>query len=331
MNTLLDSKTACANYLNIEVSDLTQNGQDLFLVAVNQVRKMAELANDFEFSRKTVSVTVNGVTGGNLALAEDANGDTYEVKTVLEVGLLDTSGNLCPVEWTTVSESLTRQREDNMRAWPRFPRDGSECGMPHGGTRFTFSGDAVAKWPRVSDTDNTNFQLYLEAYTFHRDWTAGDLANTRVQVSGTLTPDATGYYDYLGVDENSIGVWAKPGIPVFWLSYSEQWILATPIGTHFWSYGLGTSATPVGTYTAQTGATGNAIVTMTTGASDVWTTHGQKYLLWATLVQLNYIFRRWVARQEGNLPPPAQLAEEGLQALIEWDAYRYEGFRTHNR
>lgn len=330
MSTLLEIKQGVANLLNIAIGDLTQNGQDLFLLASNQVRKQAELQNDFEFSRKTLSVSVNGLTGGNLALAVDANSVTYEVKTVIEAGLLDNTGNLCPVEWTTTSESLTRQREDNTRAWPRYPTDDYANDRPYGGTRFTFSGNSIAKWPRLSDTDATSYPLYLEAYTFGNDWTASDLLTTSLVISGTLSPDLTGTFSIIGTDEASRNVYARMGAHVgIMRSEAGQWGMGLIASGFQWVGPV--SVSPAGSYTAQSPATGTATVAATTATSDIWTTHGQKYLLWATCVQLNHIWRRWVARQEGNLPPPSTLAEEGLAALIAWDSYKFEAFRTHNR
>lgn len=331
MSTLLEIKTGAANYLGISVNDLTQNGQDLFLLAANEVVTMAELVNDFEFSRKTITVTVNGLTGGNLALARDLSNNLVEVKTVIEVGLLDTMGNLCPVEWTTVSESLTRQREDNTYAWPRYPTDSISRDTPFGGARFNFSGDAISKWPRLTETDTTDYILYLEGYTFHTDWFASDLAIDGATVTGTLTPNATGLYHNVGTSVNGRSVYLRSGTsPYLIFSSGGVWdIISMPDVAATWESATHTS--PATTYPPVVNATGTATVTLTTGTSDIWTTHGQKYLLWATLVQLNHIWRRWVPRQEGNLPPPAQLAEEGLQSLIAWDAYRFEGFRTHNR
>ncbi len=65
--------------------------------------------------------------------------------------------------------------------------------------------------------------------------------------------------------------------------------------------------------------------------SDFWTTRGEQYLTWAAIVQLNYRFKQFVARTEGNLPPPAELAQQGLQAIIDFDVYRYEQKRRHGR
>ncbi len=62
-----------------------------------------------------------------------------------------------------------------------------------------------------------------------------------------------------------------------------------------------------------------------------WKLQGQQYLLWATIVQLNNLFKEFVPRQEGNLPPPQTLADAGLASLIQWDIFKFEQFRRHGR
>lgn len=336
MSTLLEIKQGVANLLNIAIGDLTQNDQDLFLLASNQVRKQAELQNDFEFSRKTLRVTVNGLTGGDLALAVDANSTTYEVKTVIEVGLLDSTGNLCPVEWTTTSESLTRQREDNRTSWPRYPTDDVVQCYPLGGMRFTFSGNQISKWPLIT-SDTTDYPIYLEGYTFGTEWTASDLLTTGLHLVHTdFSPNfnITGTIYPIGVvGSSTVKTYAgQCSQDTVFLAFanSNTWKMLGGDGSIYFTKADGTGLAPTGSYVCQASA-GSLAVTATGATSDIWTTHGSKYLLWATCVQLNHIWRRWVARQEGNLPPPSALAEEGLQALIAWDTYRFEAFRTHNR
>jgi hypothetical protein len=64
---------------------------------------------------------------------------------------------------------------------------------------------------------------------------------------------------------------------------------------------------------------------------DIWLVAGHKYLQWATIVQLNHLYKQFVFRQEGNLPPPQQMVDSALAALQTWDVGRYEQFRRHSR
>lgn len=244
MSTISQIKVEAASYLNVTVSELTQNGLDLFLMAANESLTSAELNHDFEFNRKLVTVSVNGTTGGDLGTAVDGAATAVAVKTVIEVGLLDEQSNLIPVDWTTVSESIERQRGDNGFCFPRYPTDGWARSTPGGVSRFTFSGDTINRWPKTPDSEVISFALWLEVYAFTTPWTATDIS---------------------------------------------------------------------------------------TGTSNIWTTRGKQYILWSSIIRLNKLFMRFVQRQEGVLPPPTELASEGLQSLLDWDNNKLEEFRRHGR
>lgn len=245
--TLYEIKSAAATYLEKSVADLTQNDVDLGLVALNQVRQTAEQSNDFNFTRKLLTVSVDGVTGGSLDTAVEygdtsQNPTTYDIKTVLDVGVFDTDGNFRPVEWTTVGDSLNRERQDNSMFVPRFPTDAEAMSGPIGQQRFLFSGSKVYFFPK---TPNLTISLGIESYTFTPDWTEDDLD-------------------------------------------SED-------------------------------------------DSATWLRRGSTYLLWAAVIHLNQLYKGFVFRQEGNLPPPEKLADLGLQSLITWDTFKFEQFRRHSR
>jgi hypothetical protein len=241
--TLYEIKAEAAAYLNVEVSALTVGSADLFVGAANRVRKRAELNNDFEFQRRLVTVSVDGVTGGSL---DDAvvfgTDDSVSVKTVLDVGQFDADGNLRASRWTTVAEGLERQRKQNSFAAIRYPRDGDIVGSPLGGSRFNFSNRQVYFFPV---TENQTFELGLEVYIFDTDWTTDDVED-----------DAD--------------------------------------------------------------------------VSDIWTTHGAEYILWGSIIELNYRFKEFVPREEANLTPPTELMRGGLESLITWDVGFYEQFRRHD-
>lgn len=240
---LSEIKSAAAAYLGKETENLTVNTVDLGLVALNQVRKNAELNHNFGFSRKLLTLSVDGSTGGSLdAAVEYGTSDVLEIKTLVDVGQFDEANNFIPVEWTTTEESLGRQRMDNPGSVVRYPSDGQAVAGPWGTRRFNFVGDKVYFFPKPIEAQT--FTVGLIAYTFFPDWDDDDLSNE---------------------------------------------------------------------------------------VEDIWTKHGSQYLLWATVVQLNNLFKEFVNRQEGNLPPPSELAEAGLESLIQWDIFKYEQFRRHGR
>lgn len=244
--TLDEIEGGIAAYLNKSREDLTVNSVDLGLMAMNQVRQLAELSNNFEFKRALATVVVDGVTGGSL---EDAvlYGTTTKVgiKGIVDVGIFDDEGNLRGIDWTTVGDSLNISRSDNaVIAVPRYPTDGEARSSLSGGSRITFSGSQIMVFPFAQ---GYTYTLGIEAYIFTNDWTQDDLTT------------------------------------------SSQ-TLGTP-----------------------------------------WNTQGSQFLLFGSIVHLNNLYKEFVFRQEGNLPPPKDLRDESLSALIAWDVYKYEQSRRHDR
>lgn len=326
--TILELKTAAASYVGRTVADLTVNGQDLALLALNQVRLNAELLHDFNFQRKLLTLNVNSVTGGSL---DDAvlygTSTTASVKTVIDLGQFDDFGNLRPVDWTTTEDGLERQREDNPFSGVRYPSDGDAVSSPWGGRRFALTGNNVYSFPK-SETSET-LPIGIEAYVFSSDWTT---ASNTVTVSGG-DAGTNGIFRRYGI-YNSKTLFINGNLYVLWFN-TTQWVISYFDGlggspTTFYSL-TSTSESPAGTYTAHGTWSGSPVATSAEAdtTSDIWTTHGQQYLLWGTVVHLNQLFKEFVQRQEGNLPPPQALADQGLQNLITWDIYRYEQFRRH--
>ena len=178
---LLEIKTAVAAYFTmpqgqvVGVSDLTVNGIDLFLVAANQAKQTASQAHDFGFQRQLLSLSLNTATGAQLSTAVVFGTTTaVVVKTVLDVGILDSHGNLCPVEWTTAEESQERQREENRRSFWRYPTDAQYHSWQWGESRITFRGDTVMLWPLCFNSVTT-LTLGIDAYVDDADWTAANL------------------------------------------------------------------------------------------------------------------------------------------------------------
>jgi hypothetical protein len=64
---------------------------------------------------------------------------------------------------------------------------------------------------------------------------------------------------------------------------------------------------------------------------DVWLRKGNQYLQWAGMIHLNHAYKGFTFRQEGNLPPPQTLADNGLASLMTWSAFKYEQYRRHTR
>lgn len=346
MATILEIKTAIASYFEVSLSDLTVNGQDLALLALNQVRRNAELNHDFEFQRKLATVSVDGVTGGSLEAAVlYGTATACNIKSVIDMGLFDDELNLRPVEWTTVSESLERQRIENPRTVPRYPSDGWARSGPVGQGRFALSGTSIYRFPK---DDTSTFSLGLEVYAFSDDW-ARD-TETIVVTGGTgVTGVNTTYYPYgtyaTGSQPKTLWLSLPNGASTstvyaihygandtgFWLTTISDVGVNNGSNKHYWAttddFISGARTSSAGTFTGTPTATHN----VSNNTSDIWTTYATQYLQWGAIVHLNHLFKHFVFRQEGNLPPPEKLRDEGLEAFKSWDAFRYEQNRRHGR
>ncbi len=332
--TLLEIKTAAANFHGKVLADLTVGSLDLGLLSINQAKQTAQLGHDFNFQRKMLTLTVNSVTGGSLGSAViQGTATVADIKTIVNIGVFDTNDNFRPVPWTTAEEGQKRIVSDN-RFWQNrwAERDDERVG-PAGAGRFIVRGGSIYAWP-LSDAPAYDIDIGIEAYVFDADYT-----NDNATVTGTLSPDATGTYIRIG-PYGTLPLYIKSGSDAsdtFFLWFDGTgWALQ--LGAQFPDTGASqwqlasTSDSPVGSYTPNTPATGTATVAVAANTiSDTWTTKGSQYLLWQTVCNLNKLFKTFVPRTEGNLGEPQALADAGLASLILWDDYKLEGFRTHKR
>lgn len=342
---LSDLYNAQAAILGVTPADLTVNGLNLGLMAGNAVRLQAEQFNDFEFQRKTVSLSVDTITGGSLVNAVIyGTATSADVKTVLDVTQLDRNGNEIPLEWTTRAESLERIRDDTRVIRPRYPTDGEYySGLGNRARRVIFSGDSVLLFPLAEvNSTSESLTLLLETYCYSSDWLA--TSNTVTVAGGTgVTGVNTTYYRYGTYNGRPLYISLAPaGTPaaLYFLWYSgTRWIMNQLVGTLGSNYhGLtSTSQSPAGTYDNNGTYTGTAVATAVDGdiTSDIWLTKGFNYILWASVVWLNQnansFGKQFVARTEGNLAPPTAMADAALAAFITCDSSRFELFRRHGR
>lgn len=340
MASLTGIKARAAAYLQCTVSDFTVSGTDLFLPAVNQVRRLAEMNWDFEFSWARFSLSVNFVTGASLGDAVLVLGGTpgCRIKTVLDIGVLDSTSNLVPLEWTTMDESANRQRGTNPGYYIPFPSESQIQGGPCGRRRLILNGDRVTVWPIAEENANESVTVYIDAYTLHPGWTSLTQETSIVSASGA-TGGFTGYNgDYTAIGErNDNSIYARvDGSNALFLLYSgTQWV--TTDGPTFPvqqadSFELTASSTvgPAGTYANQGTATGTFVVTGGE-AQTPWLSMAEQFLLWGVIVDLNFLRKEFVPRTEGNLSPPTVMRDEALETFKQWDTAKYQQRRRHGR
>jgi hypothetical protein len=343
--TLFELRSVIAGYLQKSVLELTVNGVDLSLMALNQVRRDAEMLHDFEFSRRHITITIDAVGGGTMEDAILEGQPSCEVKSVIECGIYDDLFNVAPVEWTTVAESLERQRQVKPGFGPRYPTDYEATTGYYdvGLTRIALCGNDI--WLVPQGEEHKLIDLEFEVYAFTPDW-SDKTDSVKVvgvlgmdNVDGTYWPYGTfnGRPFYLNIANGGVApggatpaqraIWYRPGQ---WMITAAQWLGQTPLTGNYQSMAA-TTMYPAGSYVGHGTWAGTGIVEVQVGNSvtDIWLRQGAQYLLWAAIVQINHLCKEFVFRQEGNLPPPEKLAEAALENFRQWDSFRYEENRRH--
>jgi hypothetical protein len=350
--TILELKSTVAGILGVTVADFTVNGIDFGLTALNAVRLQAEQGNDFEFQRKTLSLSVNTLTGGSLDDAViQGTSTSATIKTLIDVGQADTNGNFVPLEWTTSAESHERTRGENRygsRAL-RYPSDADYQVYVGGRRRVMFDGSRVRLFPMGTVSENVT--VLFDAYVYSSDWTTNSNTITVVSATGTGASLINNQYYRFGQynlkslylskipTESTLGdatyaIWYNSPIGAWLISAANDIGELAPSNYHSLT---STSQSPAGTYAATGAFTGVAVATSTDAdtTSDIWTTKGANYLTWASVVWLNQnasaFGKQFVNRQEGNLGPPTALRDEALATLIVCDTNKFELFRRHGR
>ena len=333
--TLTEIKTAVANAFEIALADLTVLSQDMFLVAVNQVRKQAELKFDFEFSRKLVNLTINGITGGSL---DDVTLNSVRASSISVAGTL----NSAPTGTYHRSGLL-------LNGYPVFMQLGANTST------------SAMLWYNLSST-----RWQLETFANYGGFggyyylSSTDPVGTYSASTATGTPVVTVVNDFTVKSIIDIGSFDdyENLRPVEWTTVAESLERQrgdNPYGgrPRYPTDGEARSG-PLGLSRIE--VVGNSVYlfrktesadtelelglevytfqndwTSVSGVDDTWTKHAHQYLIWGSVVYLNHTFKHFVYRQEGNLPPPEKLRDEGLSALVEWDVARFEGSRRHGR
>lgn len=236
---LVAVRIACAAYLRKDDTEFIVNGIDLFLIAVNNARKQAELAHDFEYTRMvaTLDVVPAGASLSNAAIVE---GDGMSsVKSITGIRRLGTNGFFYPLDFTRWSIAQERDRSaleirDDYWTILRYPSDADVLNFYGTNTSVVQRGRKLFLYPGFSGQDPQSITLYVDGY-------------------GWLDP------------------------------YGDTGVVSEP--------------------------------------EDFIVEHGQTYLQWATICELNKMFAAFVPRQEGNLSEPTKERDDAFKQLVLWDDY----------
>lgn len=61
--------------------------------------------------------------------------------------------------------------------------------------------------------------------------------------------------------------------------------------------------------------------------SDFFTEFGTDFMIWQSVIMLNYKYQKFVPRTEGSLYPPEKLRDEALLTLLQWDNFVHNNGR----
>jgi len=305
------------------------------------VRKQAELRHDFEHCRITATLDIDGETGGALSDAV-ISGDVPRSAVV--------TGTLSPAATGTYTQTgyafgfplyarstgttfylyydgddwiITDSTTSTTNSWALV---GASSLTPTGSYTAQGSNTGTAT-VTASDLSTYNGIREVVALTVTRtngfqypvDFTRADIPIERDRYETELQD----YYSFSDRYPSDAQV----------LSQGSQASIIQRAGSLF-IYPLDTVAPEpltvtiegfawLGTYTADS--------LNETTASDFLIEHGFEYMQWAIVCQMNYIFQRFVPRQEGVLSPPEQAKEQAWKDLVVWDSYSVDGNITRSR
>lgn len=346
--TLVQLKAVCAAYHKKTVDELTQNSVDLFLVAANNARRNAELRHNFEYCRVLANLDIvvpSGGSLGNASVSESSGYGTFAgIREVVAVTRESSAGYQLPVDFTRADMALERERtiiEQDSDCWPvnRYPSDadllrrGGYGGVVQRGSRLFI-------YPAPNDSTNT-VAVVLQGYGWLADYTAANLQSNTLSIVGTLNPDITSpSYEDLGAAGDITGaeIYGKQVEPGYYLVYFDSagadgwYIKSVPPSADYWKLTTTNSDDPTGNYTPNGAATGTAVISLIANpTTDFFLLYGASYLQWEIIIELNYFFKSFVPRQEGNLASPEKQRDAAWNAFLEWDSYLVDSNVTKYR
>lgn len=335
-------KAVCAAYHQKEVTDLTIAGTDLFLVAANNSRKNAELLHNFELSRCTAELDIDGVTGGRLADAVIGGLDTAVVTGTLspaatgtysKTGYFNSKVLFVKTGATSyflyyhatyakyiIAATLSTGTISNRWSNPVAGVDGS----------YTASGANTGVATVVLSASGFNGIKEIVAISGLRN----SVEFVPLDFTSTATSIERDRYEL----ELSNEFWPSNRYPsdAQFLNRSGSASLVQRAGSiyHFPRV-ASTSDEPLHVYIEAYGwlndYTDDMLADETGDAQDFLLEHGFRYLQWDVILELNTVFQTFVFRQEGNVGPPEKQKEKAWQELILWDSYMVDAHVTRSR
>lgn len=343
--TLAKLKKRCAALLNVASSAFTVDSEDIFLGAANNAKTNAQLLHNFEASRVLATLSIDGVTGGSLASAVVA-GNTNETLTVTgtlspnAIGTYIRQGEfsgypLYILEGATpffifynsnlatyvLDSTLTTGAPSNY--WFISPDALSAIGTytavsTNTGTA-TVASASVAAWDGLCEIVAV-YRNNAEGALIPLDFTRPDIAIERdryeVEMSEEYEPFRRYPSDAALLDRGTNGTLILRGTQLYVYPPATT-SSGDPMEVFLEGYGK------LAEYTA----TSLSLAT----EQDFLLRYGATFLQWSIVHELNFVFKRFVPRTEGNLAPPEKERDKAWRDLLLWDTYLVDSHSTRSR
>lgn len=340
MPTLAQLKASVAAHLNTTVANLTISGTDMFLIAANNVRKNAELLHNFEYARVQATLSIDGTTGGSLlnAVVDSGSQDTVTVTGTLSS---DATG-LYRLTGVYTAKNIYTLQNPAKGAFAIY-YNSTQWSIYNWITGHTWNFVSVSSSPVGTYTaDGASGATGTATVAVGATWNGLKevLAVQRTNQDGTLSPlnftqaetaierdrwttELSDNYDlanrypsdarFLQRGTEGTIIQRRGTLFIYPVPAISSETLAVTLEAYAWlaDYDASTLAASI--------------------SPDFIVTHGFLFLQWGIVCELNYIFKAFVPRQEGNLASPEQAREAAWRDLMLWDTYQVAANATRAR
>lgn len=331
------------------VADLTINGIDMFLVAANNVQRKAQLSHNFEFTRVNATLSIDGMVGTPISQAKIVDASNEEVK-VTGTGSPDLDGvyyrsgvwgeySLYILDSTTVegfiffnttAASFVLSATLTNAALTDFWKPAVAQTTPLGSyvAQGATTGPAVvgeqgyAQWAGVREITALT-RTMASGRLVPLDFTRSDIPIERDRATRELT-DNFGPWDRVPSDADILNFYGNSTI-----IQRNKSLFIYPTPTSQVSNPAVSVQIEGFAWLAPYSSVGNS----SDSPQDFLVEQGFEFMQWRCVEELNFIFKTFVARTEGNLTlQDVQLkVKEAYQALLDWDDFMVDSNATRSR
>lgn len=337
---LNDIKNAAAAIHERPTGDFTVSGQDLFLVAANNAIKEAQLLHRFNSCRISGTIDIPGSDGASLATATinglellfTASSTPATAGTYVVLGLYNGylawyatvganrffvyyhSGHASYIIATVI------QTANHTSYWIKASDPTNPIGTYNpvtytGNPAATSTNSRLVKWREVVAVTRTRADGTHQPIDFTRQDIAIERDRYELELSDDFWPinrypsDA----DVLAGAANSTVVQAGNSLYL----HPKDVTATTPLSVNL--YGIGW----LKEYTAADLTASDPV--------DFIVEHGHQWLMWSVVKEVNFRWKTFVPRTEGNLGPPDQERAIAWRNLVLWDSYLVDSNVTRSR